>query len=115
MATSAQTRETAAEILGILGEGETLPSYESADLDQASTEVYYELRQRNLVTWAETADVPDEYARSYAMLVAESRAVKYQVPDARYQRIKLEAQEAMARLRALQARQKLGQTQIENY
>jgi len=115
MATNAQVRETAAEILGILGEGEVLPSYETADLDQAITEIYYELRQRNLVTWAETADVPDEYVRSFAMMVAEARAVKYQIPDARYQRIKLESAEAMNRLRALQARQKLGVTQIENY
>ena len=115
MATATQIRETAAENLGILGEGETLPSYESADLDQAYTEVYKELQGLNLTTWDESADVPDQYARSMAMLVAESRCVKYQIPDNRYQRIKIEAIEAMAMVRKLQARAKMGQTEIENF
>ena len=114
MATSTQIRETAAENLGILGEGEVLASYEVGDLDQAITEVYNELRQMNLTTWASTDAVPDEYARSFAMLVAESRAVKYQIPDNRYQRIKLEASSAIMRIRALQAKDKLGQTEIES-
>lgn len=115
MATNAQIRTTAAENLGILGEGEVLPSYETGDLNQAIAEVYGELRQMNLVTWASTDNIPDEYARSFAMLVAESRGVKYQIPDARYQRIKLEAASAVMRIRALQAKQKLGQTQIEYF
>ena len=115
MATPAQIRETAAENLGILGEGETLPSYEINDLNQAATEVYAELQALNLTTWAEDANVPDQYAKSFAMLVAEARAVKYQIPDSRYQRIKLEGQEALSRIRELQARSKMGQTEIENF
>lgn len=115
MATSAQIRTTAAENLGILGEGETLPSYETGDLNQAITEVYNELRRMNLVTWASTDNVPDEFARSFAMMVAESRAVKYQIPTERYQRIKLERDEAIMRFRALQAKQKITQTPIENF
>lgn len=115
MATNAQIRTTAAENLGILGEGETLPSYESNDLDQAITEVYNELQSLNLTTWASTSNVPDQYARSFAMLVAEARAVKYQVPNDRYQRIKLERMEAMHLFRELQARSKLGQTEIEYF
>ena len=121
MATATQIRETAAENLGILGEGETLPSYETADLDQAYTEVYKELQGLNLTTWAETANVPDQYARSVAMLVAEARAVKYQIPDNRYQRILLEGSgpngdgKAMSMIRKLQAVSKMGQTEIENF
>ena len=115
MATAIQIRETAAENLGILGEGETLPSYETADLDQAYTEVYKELQGLDLTTWAESADVPDQYARSIAMLVAEARGVKYQIPDNRYQRIKIESIEAIAMIRKLQARAKMGQTEIENF
>ena len=115
MATATQIRETAAENLGILGEGETLPSYEAADLDEAYIEVYNELQGLNLTTWAIATNVPDQYAKSVAMLVAEARAVKYQVPDARYQRIKLEKQEAMSMIRKLQAISKMGQTEIENF
>ena len=115
MATSAQIRTTAAENLGILAEGETLPSFEVGDLNQAITEVYNELRRMNLVTWASTDAIPDEFARSFAMMVAESRAVKYQVPTERYQRIKVEAMEATMRFRALQAKQKIIQTPIEYF
>ena len=121
MATATQIRETAAENLGILGEGETLPSYETADLDQAYTEVFKELQTLNLTTWAESANVPDQYAASVAMLVADQRAVKYQVPDNRYIRIKTEGWgsdmngAAINKIRRLQARAKMGQTEIENF
>jgi hypothetical protein len=115
MATAIQIRETAAENLGILGEGETLPSYEADDLDQAYTEVFKELQQLNLTTWAEGSDIPDQYARSIAMMVANARTTKYQIPDNRYQRIKLETAEAWHLFRELQARAKMGQTEIENF
>lgn len=115
MATAQQIRETAAENLGILGEGETLPSYESDDLDQAYIEVYKELEGLNLTAWAQASNVPDQFARSVSTLVAEARAVKYQIPDNRYQRIKFEAVEAMSMIRKLQERAKMGQTEIENF
>jgi hypothetical protein len=115
MATAQQIRETAAENLGILGEGEVLPSYESDDLDQAYIEVYSELEGLELTAWAQASAVPDQYARSIAMLVAEARAVKYQIPDNRYQRIKIESIEAMSMIRKQQAINKMGQTEIENF
>jgi hypothetical protein len=121
MATTSQIRETAAEILGILGEGETLPSYEVGDLNQAIAEVHSTLRQLNLVTWASTDNVPDEYAASFAMLVADDRKTKYQIPDNRYMRIMAEGWgqnmdgQAIKMIKRLQAKQKLGVTQIENY
>ena len=115
MATAQQIRETAAENLGILGEGETLPSYETADLDQAYTEVYEELQGQNLTTWSESSNVPDQYARSIAMLVAASRALKYQIPEERYKRIQYEAEGSYRLIRRLQARDKMGQTEIEYF
>ena len=115
MATLAQVRESAAENLGIVGEGETLPSYESADMTQAYAEVYAELQADELITWSSTANVPDQYAWSIAMLMAERRAVKYQVPPNRYQRIKFEAAEAITKIRALMMREQMGQTEIENF
>jgi len=115
MATLAQVRENAAENLGILGEGETLPSYETADLDRAYAEVYAELQADELTTWSSTAAVPDQYAWSVAMLMADHRAVKYGVDPSRYQWIKIEAGIAINRIRALMMKQKMGQTEIENY
>jgi len=115
MATAQQIRQTAAENLGILGEGETMPSYETADLNQAYVEVYAELEALDLAAWDYANNVPDRFAHSVSMLVAESRAVKYQVPNDRYERIKLEAQAAMNKIRKLQTRSKFTQTEIENY
>ena len=115
MATAQQIRETAAENLGIFGEGETLGSYETDDLDQAYNEVYKELEGLELTAWLQTSNVPDQFARAVAMLVAEARATKYQIPDNRYQRIKFEAIEAMSSIRKQQAVAKMGQTQIENF
>ena len=115
MATKIQIRETAAENLGILGEGETLPSYEASDLDQSYLEVYAVLQGLELTSWASSANIPDQYASSVAMLVAANRATKYQIPDNRYQRIQLEAFGAMRLIRELQAPTKMGVTEIENY
>jgi len=121
MATKAQIITTAAKNLGILGEGEVLPSYETDDLDQAYTETYNILQALNLTTWAITAAIPDQYAHPVGMLVAGRRAVEYQIPDNRYMRIVSEGWgqnqdgTAIKLLRRLQARPALGQTQIENY
>ena len=115
MATIAQIRVSAAENLGILGEGERLPSYETDDLKKAYTEVHAELQALRLTTWSDTAEIPDQYAWSVAMLVAEKRGVKYGIPTERYQQIKLESGQAIKRIRELQIRSKMGQTEIENF
>ena len=115
MATTQQIRDTAAEMLGIVGEGETLPSYETADLDQAYLEVFAELQGLDLAAWSLVDDIPNRFAKPVSMLVAESRAVKYQVPQERYQRIKFESQEAMHRIRELQAPVKVAITRMEYF
>ena len=120
MATKIQIRETAAENLGIFGEGQTLTSYQADDLDQAYAEVYAELQGLGLAPWASTGTIPDKYASSVAMLVAEARSTKYQIPDNRYMRIKIEGKgenldgKAIKMLRKLQAVTVMGQTRIEN-
>ena len=115
MATLAHVRQNAAENLGILGEGETLPSYESNDMAEAYNEVYAELQADELTTWSSTANVPDQYAWSVAMLMAQARAVKYKVPADRYQQIKQEAFEAITKIRAIMMKNQMGQTKIESF
>ena len=121
MATAAEIVESAAEVLGIVGEGEMLTSYESGDLTQAYLEVYNILQARNLITWAYTSDIPDEYVWPVTMLVAEARATKYQIPQELYARIRSEASgdndngRAILMLRELQARSQMGTTEIENF
>ena len=115
MATAQQIRETAAENLGILGEGETLPSYETADLDQAYIEVYSELEAFDLAAWDFADDVPDRYSSSVSALVAATRATKYQVPTDRFERLMFEEQKAIRMIRKLQAKSKMCPTQIVNF
>ena len=115
MATKAKIKTDAAENLGILSEGTQLTAYMSADFEQAYQEVYAVLEELDLSAWTVDATIPDAYANAVATLVAEARAVKYQIPDARYQRIKLEASQAMHTIRQLQARSAMGQTVIENF
>ena len=115
MASKVQAIVDAAENLGILGEGEKLPSYESDDLSRAYTEVYAELQALRLTTWAETANIPDQYSWSVAMLMAEQRMVKYKVPTNRVIELVQGGATAMMKIRALQARSKMGQTEIEYF
>ena len=121
MATIARIKEDAATILGILGEGETLPSYESNDMENAYDEVYAMLQQLGLSTWGIGGVIPTQYAGPVASLVADQRASNYQLPPEKYARIKGEGWGAdmdglaVKRLRALQTSTKMEVTRIENY
>lgn len=103
MATAAQIRDMAATRLGILGEGETLPSYESADLTQAYAEVHAQLDARNMAVWDYADDVPDEYAGHVADLVANARVNDYGIPNDRYSRVVSSASTALLDIKELQA------------
>ena len=102
MATAAKIREMAATRLGILGEGETLPSYESADLDQAYAEVYAELEIRDMATWDSDEDIPDAFAHYVTTLVAAARVDDYGISNDRYQRIMAAASRAIPQILELQ-------------
>ena len=116
MATPAEIAVTAAENLGILGEGETLPSYELDDLSDAYKELHAELEADGLATWGDnTATVPARFAWSVGIKTAMLRIVKYKIPAERAGEIGVFDQLADQKLRRYQAKGKLGQTQIENY
>ena len=121
MATIERLVVTAAENLGIHGEGETLGAYETNDLTEAYNEAYNILQGLELTTWSPTDDIPDEYVSPMAMLTAGLRSVKYKIPDAQYVRILGEGWGpemngvAMKTIRKLQVREKMGQTKIENF
>ena len=103
MATPAQIRDRAATRLGILGEGEVLPSYESADLTAAYAEVYAKLDTIGLAVWEYTENIPDEYAGHVVDLVAEARINDYGIPNDRYSRISASAKTAILGIKEQQA------------
>ena len=116
MATPAEIAVSAAEYLGIIGEGETLPSYETEDLGDAYKELHAELQADEIASWgSNTATIPDQFAWSVAIKVAELRIVKYKVPEARAAEIVGFGRVADEKIRRFQARGKMGQTEIENF
>lgn len=114
-ATAAQIREKAARKLGVLGIMQTLSAEIAADLDAAYTEVYDELETRGVATWAFSSSVPSQYVNPVVSLVAMYRATDYGLPVERYQMVMAEGMQALNKMRALQARRPMGQTEIEYF
>ena len=102
MTTATKLREQVAYRLGILGEGESLRAYQTADLDEAYAEVYAQLDVRDMATWDTDEEVPDEYAPHVVSLVAASRADAYGIPNDRYQRIMMAESKALGDIKELQ-------------
>ena len=105
--------------LGVIGWGETPETVISADLGLAYNEVYARLLQENLVTWASSADVPDEMVAPIVNLVAQERIVEHSTNVERYQKIMAEAgangSNAIAQIRARKSLPYQSETTAEYY
>ena len=101
MATATDARNRAAFILGIYGEGDTLPDYQAADLDSAYTEIYARLSAKGVAWWDEDDEIPDECITHVAAMMAYSRADDYSVSNDRYGRISIRNTAAIPELREL--------------
>ena len=85
-------RQRVGEDLSLVPVGQATESQDQTRIDAAFDEVYQRLKQKGLATWASTADVPSELTPYFALLMLQKLAgISYSVPDARYQRIQLEA------------------------
>lgn len=115
MATAAEIRNKAAKKLGLYGTGQTLQSAISADLDEAYDEVFDELKSLGLVTWAESAEVPDELVWPVVALTAFARVNEYAVPPGKYQRVVADAAIAERRIRQIQAKPRRIQTKMVSF
>lgn len=87
MATKAELRDRAAEMLGLLPIGQTLASQHSTRIEAGYDEVYADLKTRGLNVWASTGDCPDEINPYVAALIALSCTETYPISEARYVRI----------------------------
>ena len=101
MATKEEIRDRAATVLGILGEGETLPSYESNDLDESYKEVHAQLTVKSMAPWDFDEDIPDEYTPHVVALVAKGRVNDYPTSDARLIRVLRAAKDALLEIKEL--------------
>lgn len=85
--TKSQVRDRAAEELGRLRPGQSLQSQDATRIGAAYDEVYADLKNEGLNTWASTGNVPDELVPFVSALVALRCCNTYGVSQARFQRI----------------------------
>lgn len=97
--TKAQVKEHAAEILGIKPVGQDIQQPASLALDRYWDAAYDEMKADNINVFSSSGPIPDKLFHHFAMLIAQKGAVSFSVPDARYQRINMEAQRAMREFR----------------
>lgn len=105
MTTKAELVQQVGEDLALVAIGQGLDSQDKTRIENTYTQVYNKLKQLGLATWASTGDIPSECTPYVALMVEEKLLTTYSVPDARYQRIKLDAgldgKEAVKNLTAL--------------
>ncbi len=101
MASKQAIRDRAASDLGRLRLGQQLQYQDQVRIESAYDEVYEDLKDEGLAIWASTADAPTRLVPHLVALVAENCLDTYGVPNDRYQRIKLAAQQAKPEIRRL--------------
>lgn len=101
MATKEQIRERAARALGILGQGDTLDSERTFEMDQSYIEVHGQLTVKSIVTWDFDEDIPDEYTPYIVALVAKGRMNTYPLSEARTIRVLGAAKDAQLQIMEL--------------
>lgn len=87
MATKAEVRNRTAEFLGRLRLGQSLDDALKVRIDSAYTEVYADLKDDQLVTWAEAGTIPNKVAPHMAALMAFNCTSSVHVSESLYQRI----------------------------
>lgn len=101
MATKSETRDRAANELGILRLGQTLQDQDKVRIESGYDEVYENLNEQGLAIWATTGEVPTKLVPYVVSLVADNCLNTYQVSEGRYRRIKLTALTAVREIRRL--------------
>lgn len=91
MATRAEIRNRALQLLGIVRIGQVATAQDDTELSTAYDELYEQLKKEGLATWALTGTVPLDVTPHVVSLVALSRSDTYAISDARLQRIVLQS------------------------
>ena len=114
-----EIRNRALRKLGVLGWGGTAITAVQTDMDQAYEEVYAQLEEENLTTWANDASVPNAYVPYVVNLCALARKSEHKVTPRRLQILDDEAGKkgelAWAGIRALKATTYQSTTEAEYY
>lgn len=87
MATNAEIRQSTLELLGVIAIGQGAESQHDAKIAKAYTEVYSDLKEEGLATWAESGTIPDAIAPHLEALLALNSADSFGISNERYSRI----------------------------
>ena len=101
MSTKQEVIDRAASMLGRLRVGQSINAALNTRLSDAYDEVYQDLKDDELVTWAQTGTIPDKITPHLAALMAESCMIDIPVSTERYGRIGLKASAAKRNIRRL--------------
>ena len=87
MATKAEVRSRVAEMLQRVRLGQSIPSALTTRINDAYDEVYQDLKDDQLVTWAVAGTIPDKVAPHLVALMAFNCTDSVHVSDALFNRI----------------------------
>lgn len=87
MATKAEVKQRALQLLGVLVMGQSAQEQHDARIETAYTEVYADLKDEGLATWSVSGAIPDDVSPHLVSLMAFNAADEIGVSDVRYQRI----------------------------
>lgn len=105
--------DRAATELGKKATGQGTKGSVSDDLTQAYQEVWKMLHRKNLVTWSQTDDIPEEYCNPIVFLVAAQRL--HGVSDSRFARITAQAATATNIIKSIKEGIWQNPTEVEDY
>lgn len=115
MVTASELRDRAAQELGLLQPGQSLAANHAARVTQGYAEVFEKLKKDGFAAWAYSGDVPNEFVQELAFMIAENCLGTYGVSEARYNRIKIGAQEAKRDIQKFATEDYVSQEEPEDY
>lgn len=115
MTSASGIRDRAANDLGLLRLGQALQDQDKTRIESAYDEVYAQLKNEGLATWASTADVPDDLVPHVVALVAQNCLSTYGVSNDRYTRITNSSSSALREIRKLVAQNTSDQCEAVDY
>lgn len=87
MATVSAVYDGTLELLGVVALGSTPSTKNTARMTRAYNQIFSELKETGLATWASAGTVPDEFVPHLEALMAFNACDTYSVSPARYERI----------------------------
>lgn len=115
MATVAETRQDALELLGAVEIGQSAESQHDARISAAYNEVYEDLKDEGIATWAVAGTVPNKIKPHLVALMAWNAIDSFGVSDSRYQRISVKASQAKREIRKLVTPRYESQAEPDDY